>query len=60
MQKTWEEKLKEAQVIQQERKAALEDMGVTMKAVVSRLPTLSLFLSLTTATANETTLGESE
>eukprot|EP01114_Cavostelium_apophysatum_P016487 TRINITY_DN4700_c0_g1_i4.p1 TRINITY_DN4700_c0_g1~~TRINITY_DN4700_c0_g1_i4.p1 ORF type:complete len:1712 (-),score=613.88 TRINITY_DN4700_c0_g1_i4:86-5185(-) len=37
MQKTWEEKLKEAQTIQQERKAALQDMGVAIKAV-STLP----------------------
>ncbi len=31
MNKTWEEKLKEAVSIQEERKAALEDMGVAIK-----------------------------
>eukprot|EP01119_Soliformovum_irregulare_P009831 TRINITY_DN2369_c0_g1_i1.p1 TRINITY_DN2369_c0_g1~~TRINITY_DN2369_c0_g1_i1.p1 ORF type:complete len:1807 (+),score=664.88 TRINITY_DN2369_c0_g1_i1:153-5573(+) len=35
MNKTWEERLKEAQTIQQERKAALEDMGVAIQAVAA-------------------------
>lgn len=39
MNKTWEERLKEAQELQQERKAALQDIGVAIRAV-SSLPHL--------------------
>jgi kinesin family protein 1 len=39
MNKSWEEKLKESQAIQEERKNALKDMGIAIQAV-SRLPHL--------------------
>ena len=39
MNKTWEERLKEAQALKEERKAALQDMGVAVK-VVAALPYL--------------------
>jgi kinesin family protein 1 len=39
LNKSWEQRLKEASALQQERKAALQDMGVAIKAV-SSLPHL--------------------
>jgi kinesin family protein 1 len=35
MNKTWEQRLKEAYAMQEERKAALRDMGVAVRAVAS-------------------------